>query len=196
MKPIVLSEILSLGDYEAIRPHFRARVIEEKKQRRVSLGPYASAVFENRDTVLMQIQEMLRTERITREGAILHEIATYNQLLPGPRELSATVMIEIDERETREPFLAAAKGFEAHVALVVDGERANATWDPERILPDRASAVLYLKFPLSEKAIAAIRGGRGNAYLIVDHAHYGARAPLGAATTKSLAEDFETHAGA
>ncbi|WP_394838856.1 DUF3501 family protein [Pendulispora rubella] len=193
MKPIVRSEILSLGDYEAIRPHFRARVIAEKKLRRLNLGSYASAVFENRDTVLLQIQEMLRTERITREAAVEHEIATYNQLVPGDNELSATVMIEIDDRTTRETFLPEAKGIEEHVALVVAGERFNATWDPERILPDRASAVLYLKFPLSEKAVAAFRSGAA-VELIVDHASYRARVELPEPTKKSLAEDLESHA--
>ncbi|WP_394849327.1 DUF3501 family protein [Pendulispora brunnea] len=193
MKPIVRNEILSLGDYEAIRPHFRARVIGEKKLRRVNLGPYASAVFENRDTVLLQIQEMLRTERITREAAIEHEIATYNQLLPGDNELSATVMIEIDDRTTREAFLPEAKGIEQHIALVVDGQRFHATWDPERILPDRASAVLYLKFPLSEKGVSAFRSG-AKVELIVDHASYRASVELPEAAKKSLAEDLESHA--
>ena len=194
MKPIVRNEILSLGDYEAIRPHFRARVIAEKKLRRVNLGPYASAVFENRDTVLLQIQEMLRTERITREAAIEHEIGTYNQLLPADNELSATVMLEIDDRITRESFLPEAKGIEQHVALMVDGERFNATWDPERILPDRASAVLYLKFPLSAKAVATFRAGHAPIELLVDHASYRARVTFEGPTKKSLAEDLETHA--
>lgn len=87
MKPIERGEVLGIAEYEKIREHFRERVIGEKKLRRVQLGPKATALFENRDTVLLQIQEMLRTERITREAAILHEIETYNQLLPGNDEL-------------------------------------------------------------------------------------------------------------
>ena len=98
------SEILKLGDYEGIRDQFRARVIAEKKARRVHLGDKISAVFENHDTVLLQIQEMLRTERITKEPAILHEIETYNQLVPKKDELSLTAMVEIDDRATREKF--------------------------------------------------------------------------------------------
>jgi hypothetical protein len=66
MKPIERGEVLGLAEYEAIRDRFRARVIEEKKARRTTLGDRASCLFENRDTVLMQIQEMLRTERISR----------------------------------------------------------------------------------------------------------------------------------
>src|SRR5438477_13111247 len=95
MKPVERSEILGLAEYETIRDRFRARVIEEKRIRRVQLGAKATAVFENHDTVLMQVQEMLRTERITKESSIAHEIATYNELVPKDNELSATVMIEI-----------------------------------------------------------------------------------------------------
>ena len=69
MRLIERSEILPIGEYELIRPHFRARVVEAKRPRRVALGEHISALFENRDSVLLQIQEMLRTERITGEPA-------------------------------------------------------------------------------------------------------------------------------
>src|SRR5579872_7468158 len=88
MKRIDPGEILGLAPYEQVRDKFRARVIAEKKARRVQLGPVVSLLFENHDTVLLQIQEMLRTERITRPAAIQHEIDTYNELVPGPNELS------------------------------------------------------------------------------------------------------------
>src|SRR5579883_3107500 len=123
MKPIQRNEVLGIAEYEPIRERFRARVIEEKKRRRVALGPKASAVFENRDTVLLQIQEMLRTERITREAAIQHEIDTYNELLPGAHELSCTLMSEIPEKDERDAFLAAAKGFEEHVWIAAGSQR-------------------------------------------------------------------------
>src|SRR5688500_5029382 len=135
MKPIERGEILGLADYEAIRDRFRARVIEEKKTRRVKLGDQASCVFENRDTMLLQIQEMLRTERITREAAVLHEIETYNQLVPGDHELSATVLVEIDDKAEREKFLFEAKGLDRSFALVVDGERTQGKHDAEREHP-------------------------------------------------------------
>jgi len=190
MKPIERGEILGLRDYETIRPRFRDRVILEKKKRRVAIGPFASAVFENRDTVLLQIQEMLRTERITREGAIQHEMDTYNQLVPGTRELSATVMLEIPDPREREAFLRKAAGIEKHVALLVDRQRVPATWDENRVLPDRASAVLYLKFPLPYGACDSIRNGRATVELVVDHPAYGARAVLGPEAVTSLAEDL------
>ena len=140
MQLISRGEILGLADYETIRARFRSRVILEKKTRRVPVGDRVTALFENRDTVLLQIQEMLRTERITKEAGVQHEIATYNQLVPGPRELSATLMIEIPDQAEREAFLDRARGFERHVALVVCGEKIAATWDESRVLPARPSS--------------------------------------------------------
>jgi len=188
MKPIERGEILSLADYETIRPRFRTRVIEEKKRRRVKLGPMASVLFENRDSVLMQIQEMLRTERITREAAIKHEIDTYNEFIPGDRELSITVMLEIDDKDEREKFLVDARGIESAFAVVVGSERAQGRTTPDRILPDRASAVIYLKFALSEGAMKAFASG---AALEVHHAAYKAKVDLPREVIAALVEDFE-----
>ena len=193
MKLVDRSEVMGLADYEPVRDHFRARVIEEKRVRRVALGPKASCVFENHDTALMQIQEMLRTERITKESSIQHEIATYNELVPGPNELSATVMIAIADNAERDAFLIAARGFERSVSLVVDGEKQPAKWDPARELPERTSAVHYLKFPLTDRAVAHLRTKRKDAKveLVVEHAVYEARTALDAATLVSLADDLD-----
>jgi hypothetical protein len=154
------------------------------------VGGRVTAVFENHDTVLLQIQEMLRTERITREASILHEIETYNQLIPGSGELSATMMVEIPDAADREAFLDAARGFEKHVALVVDGQRFAATFDPTRVLPDRASAVLYVKFPLSAAASETIRVRRASVSLVIDHPAYEAKAALREDVLANLAEDL------
>lgn len=156
MKPIERGEVLGMAAYEPIRDRFRARVIEEKKRRRTFLGPHASCVFENRDTVLLQIQEMLRTERISREAAILHEIETYNELIPNERELSATILVEIEDRVTRETFLAEARGLEKSFALVIAGDRCGGKIEPSREEPDRTTAVHYVKFDLSAAAAAAL----------------------------------------
>src|SRR6185295_2320022 len=93
MKKVKRDELLDLGAYEQIRAHFRAAVIEQKKRRRFQPTDELSIVFENHDTALLQIQEMLRTERITREEAVQHEIDTYNDLIPAPGELSATLFV-------------------------------------------------------------------------------------------------------
>ncbi len=190
MKPVDRSEILGLGEYETIRASFRTRVIEEKKARRLQLGANATCVFENRDTVLLQIQEMLRTERITRGSAVDHEIATYNELIPGEGELSATVMIEIDDKDERESFLDKGRGMEQSFALIVDGERVGATWDPARVDPTHLSAVLYFKFPLSEKAAAYLKNGGAQVELVVDNPVYPTRVALPPVMVRSLADDL------
>jgi uncharacterized protein DUF3501 len=197
MKPIERGEVLGLAEYEAIRDRFRSRIIEEKKQRRTRLGPRASCVFENRDTVLLQIQEMLRTERITRESAILHEIETYNQLLPRDHELAATILIEIDDKDEREAFLVDAKGLEQSFAVLIDGARCPGTVDPSRVVPERTSAVHYVRFALAETAERALRDVLEKkqrpsaiaAELVADHPHYTAREALRLELVASLAED-------
>jgi hypothetical protein len=190
MNPVVRQEILGIAEYESLRGPFRARIIDEKKRRRLSVGPHVTVVFENHDTVLLQIQEMLRTERITREAAVQHEIDTYNELIPGRAELSATLMVEIPDPVERDTFLAAAAGIEEHVSLQVDESLVRAVFDPERVLPDRASAVLYLKFRLPEAAQLAVRDRRATLRLVIDHPAYKASSAFGAEVLASLAEDL------
>lgn len=189
MERVQRSEILGLGDYEAVRSHFRARIIEEKKRRRFSVGPNATVVLENHDTVLLQIQEMLRTERITKESAIQHEIDVYNELVPKRGEISCTLMFEISEKEERESFLLRAKDVERNMALVVGAARLPVQWDIARELPDRTSAVHYLKIPLTDEAIAAIRSGAAVEFL-VNHAAYRHSAMLPRDVIASMIEDL------
>jgi hypothetical protein len=198
MQTIERSEVLGLADYETIRDRFRTRVIQEKKMRRVPLGDNASCLFENRDTILLQIQEMLRTERITRESAILHEIATYNQLIPGPNELSATIFIEIDDKDRRERFLREAVGLESSFVLDVGGVACPCKTDPSRATEDRTTAVHYVKFELPSAAEAQLRdvlsGNRAASELSVTvrstHPHYQAQCPLPSEFVSQLAEDL------
>jgi Protein of unknown function (DUF3501) len=198
VKPIERSEILGLADYETVRDRFRARVIAEKKNRRVPVGAKATATFENRDTVLMQIQEMLRTERITRSGAVQHEIDTYNELVPARNELSCTLMIEIPEKVEREEFLRSALGIERHLWLVSGPRRIGAVAVDRTAgeAAERTTAVQYLKFPLpadlADRMRAATKGQplEHPLELVVDHAAYAVRTALPSATIASLGEDL------
>ena len=195
MKAIERGEVMGLADYETVREPFRARVIAEKRRRRVAVGPKVSAVFENRDTVLLQIQEMLRIERITRPSSIQHEIDTYNELVPGPDELSCTIMIEIDDRAERDAFLQAAKGLEKHVWLVAGARRLPARtgerWSDGPA--DRTTALHYLKFGLPKDLADALRSRSPPAELEIeiDHPAYSARAKLPPETVAALGEDME-----
>ena len=147
-------------------------------------------LFENHDTALFQIQEMLRTERITAEKAVLHEIETYNELVPGPRELSATVFIEYPEREQREHMLVALAGVETAFYVRVAGERLPVIPDLRGTDDTRTMAVQYVRFPLSEGAERALREGAGEPSLGVEHAAYRAEVVLARHTQLSLRDDF------
>ena len=189
MKPVSRSEILDLGAYEQIRDRFRARVIEEKKARRARIGSNMSVLVENHDTALFQIQEMLRTERISAEKAVLHEIETYNELVPGDSELSATIFVEYDDRAEREAMLEKLAGLEDKFYVLVEGERQKVVPDARNDRRDRTTAVHYVKFPLSPAAVRAIREKKP-VRIGVDHPAYTAENELSPATVAALAEDL------
>ena len=191
MRPIERSEILPIGEYETIRPHFRARVVAEKRPRRVALGEHLSALFENRDSVLLQIQEMLRTERITKESGIQHELTTYNDLIPGERQLSVTLFVQIPDKDLRDRLLVELAGLEDSFSVVVNEERFPLRGPrPDGFVEGRTTAVHYLKADLTPAAVAAIIRGAAQAALLVEHPGLQARAELGRASLASLAEDL------
>jgi hypothetical protein len=198
MKKVKRDELLELGAYEQIRERFRASLIEEKKNRRFQPSNELSLVFENHGTVLFQIQEMLRTERITREAAITHELDTYNELIPAPDELSATLFVEIPEREIREPRLVELAGLESSLALEVEGTVVPARNQTRGVLPDRTTAVHYLKFPLGAAASARIKAAARQEpaaasaiFFLVRHPRLQLRAPLPPAVLRAVAADLE-----
>ncbi|HTM44717.1 MAG TPA: DUF3501 family protein [Polyangiaceae bacterium] len=190
MQAIDRSELLTLGAYESIRDQFRARVIAAKARRRVALGDHITVLFENRDTVLLQIQEMLRTERITAEAGIQHEISTYNQLIPGLNELSATLFIEYTDAPERDRMLVALAGIEDKFYLRVNEVRCPVRNETGAADTSRTTAVHYVKFPLAPELTLAWKSGKAEAALGVDHPHYRAETVLSAATLATLAEDF------
>jgi hypothetical protein len=189
MKPITRDELLELGAYEKIRDSFLRSVLERKKSRYVRLGGHMTALFENRDTVLLQIQEMLRTERITQEKAIAHELETYNELVPGDRELSLTLFVEYQDRDERERMLVTLAGLEDKFRLRVGSELLQVIPDQRGSDPGRTMAVQYLKFPLSEAAFSAFMAGAA-VTLEVEHPAYAAVTELSQVTLQSLRDDF------
>jgi hypothetical protein len=191
VKPVARSELLDLGAYEQVREHFRARVLKVKEPRRIALGPNMTVLFENRDSVLFQIQEMLRTERITNEKAILHELETYNELIPGDAELSATLFVEYPDRDERERMLVALAGVEDDFYVVAGDERCAVSPDRRGTDASRTMAVQYVKFPLGPAALAAVREARGPVLIGVAHPAYTAEVELTRETLKSLRDDFD-----
>lgn len=190
MSLVTRGELLGLAEYEQVREPFRRRIMALKQARRVALGTNMTVLFENHDTALFQIQEMLRTERITAEKAVLHELETYNELVPAARELSATIFIEYPERDLRERMLVALAGVESAFYVRIGGERLPVTPDLRGTDPSRTMAVQYVKFPLSEAAESALRGGKAEVSLGVEHDAYRAEVVLSAATVESLRDDL------
>ena len=195
MKKVDRSELLGLGEYEQIRQRFMSRIIADKRDRRVIAGDEVSLVFENHDTVLFQIQEMLRTERITKEAAVLHELETYNDLVPAPNELSATMFVEIADAVVRERRLVELAGLEDRIALEVAGITVRARNETRGVLPDRTTAVHYVKFPLGAELARTLvartdSGAKDVAAFIIDHPKLRLRHPLPAATLKALRDDL------
>ena len=189
MNKIILDDILGFSAYEKVRQQFREEIIEKKKKRRISVGEKVSIVFENRDTVIFQIQEMLRAEKITDLDKIREEIAVYNELIPNPGELSATLFLEIEAQANLREDLLKFLGIEEAVSLKVGGHVVPGQFEEGRSKEDKISAVQYVRFPLGPQARQALIGGEP-AELVIDHPNYKARAALAADARQSLAQDL------
>jgi len=191
MRKVAIDDIVGLASYEKIRQDFRRRIIELKQKRRISLGDRVSLVFENRDTVIFQIQEMLRVERISDLDKIRHEIATYNQLIPDSRELSATLFLEIEDQTDLREELVKFQGIEEAISLRIAAHRLPAHFEPGRSKGDKISAVQYIRFRFDDQALEAFVSGT-RTELVIDHRNYQAAVVLQPETQISLAEDLTT----
>jgi Protein of unknown function (DUF3501) len=192
VKRLETSEILNLVEYERVRETRRREIIELKKPRRVSVGRYLTFVFENRETVWFQVQEMVRAERIVDEARIAEEVDVYNALLPGAGELAATMLIEITESSAIKPVLDKLLGIDTrdYVALMVgphvvvgDFERGHS--DEER---GKLSAVHFVRFTLPPEARRIF--GEAEVAVVVEHPNERARAVLSDATKRALVQDL------
>jgi len=156
MKPVDRSEILDHITYTEQRERSRPEALRSKAARRVVLGDGTlTFLFENRDTVRYQVQEMMRTEQIVKEADIQHELTTYNELLGGPGQLGCTLLIGIDDEAERAQKLAAWLALPEHVYLErADGTRARAIFDARQVGEQRLSSVQYLKFDIGEPPVA------------------------------------------
>ena len=191
MRKVAIDDIVGLAGYEKIRQDFRRRIIELKQKRRISLGDKVTLVFENRDTVIFQIQEMLRVERITDLDKIRQEIATYNQLIPDSRELSATLFLEIEDQTRLRDELLKFKGIEEALTLRIARHWLPACFERGRSTEEKISAVQYVRFRFDDQALEAFVSG-ARSELVIDHRNYQAAAVLQPETQGSLAEDLTT----
>ena len=192
-QPVTRTEVLDIAQYEKAREGFRQEVLQLKSRRQLHVGQNFNFIFENHTTVLYQIQEMMRVERIVDEDAIQHEIDTYNELVPKNGALSATLLMEYETPEEREVILPKLLGIENHVWLAVgDLPRAGAKFDTAQIGETRVSSVQYIIFPLEaahrEQWLDA--AGDGTLRLVVDHPDYTAETKIPVEIAEALAKDF------
>ncbi|MEN8181018.1 MAG: DUF3501 family protein [Myxococcota bacterium] len=198
MRPLVLDEILDLESYDRARSAFRAAIIALKRERRLAVGDRVSLVFENRETLRFQVQEMLRAERICKPDRMQQELDVYNELMPGPRNLSATLFIEITDAADIRSELDRLIGIDEHVALVLGGaaeeEALPASFDPRQMEEDRISAVQYLRFPFEAEQAERFADTRVRARVRIDHPNYRAEAEIPDPMRRQLLEDLEGRA--
>ena len=186
------ADVLDAETYAAQRAARRADMIALKKNRRINVGPALTFYFENYDTMLYQVQEMLHTERGGAEQ-LEDELSAYNPLIPQGSELVATVMLEYADADVRARELAKLGGIEEHIRIEVGGETVAATWedDVERTTPDgKTSSVHFLHFPFTPAQAAAFKSGEGRVVISVDHPNYGHMAIVPDNVRQTLAQDF------
>jgi hypothetical protein len=186
------SAIIPLPEYAPQRAERRRRIAELKKNRRLEVGPFAMFYFENYDTMLHQVHEMLFIEKGGAEQ-LPDELAAYNPLIPQGSELVATVMFEIEDPVRRARVLAGLGGIEHAAFLRVGGEtiRGVSEDDQERSRADgKASSVQFIHFPFTPAQVAAFRDGDKEVVVGFDHANYGHMALVPAAVRQALAQDF------
>ncbi len=192
MKPLTPNDLLDIAQYEKQRQEFRSRIIELKKDRRVQVGEFVTLVFENRETVKFQVQEMMRAERIVTDERIQEEVDTYNDLIPGPRELSATVLIEIQEKEQLRDILDRLIGIDRPntTLLIVGDDRIGAEYEGGHSTESRISAVHYLRFKLTPEQVERFVSGKVTLKLAIEHPNYRAETVVPDKVRQSLAQDL------
>jgi len=192
MKKLIKSELYSLEEYSNMRADFRIKIREHKKNRIVRIGENISLHFEDYQTMLYQVQEMLRAEKIFESAGILEEIETYNPLIPDGSNWKATMMIQFDEVADRKVALENMIGIERATWVQVDGfEKVNpiANEDLERETEEKTSSVHFLRFELSDQMVKAAKSGVA-IKAGVDHAAYQQEVTLPENIRASLASDL------
>jgi len=193
VRKLTLDDIADVRAYDRERPAYRAQILELRRRRRVAVGTVITVAFESRQTVRYQIQEMARAEKITSDAELQVELDTYNPLVPEPRQLCATLFLELTTDEQLREWLPKLVGIERHVLIrMSDGWTVRA--EPEHQHAARltrehtTSAVHYLTFAFTDDAIGAMAGG--GAMLAIDHPAYREDVALTDFTIEELLTDL------
>ena len=191
-REIQKSDIMPLDAYVKDRKELRKNIVNFKKNRRVALGPYATFYFESYETMLAQVQEMLYIEKGGDEQ--LHdELIAYNPLIPNGKELTATLMFEIDNPISRAAFLGKVGGIEEMVFMKINGETVKAVpeEDVDRTSAEgKASSVQFIHFNFTDEQIQKFKSSDVNIELGMDHKEYSHTTKLSKENIASLTADF------
>jgi len=191
-REIEKKDIMPLDVYTKQRKELRKNIVVFKKDRRIALGPYATFYFENFETMLAQVQEMLYIEKGGDEQ-LKDELEAYNPLIPNGKELISTLMFEIDNPVSRATFLSKVGGIEENVFMKIDGELVKAV--PEKDVDrtsaqGKASSVQFVHFKFNEVQIEKFKLGLADVEIGIDHKEYSHTTKLTETTIKSLSLDF------
>ena len=191
-REIQKSDIMPIDAYIKDRKELRKNIVNFKKNRRVALGPYATFYFESYETMLAQVQEMLYIEKGGDEQ--LHdELIAYNPLIPNGKELTATLMFEIDNPISRAAFLGKVGGIEQMVFMKLNGEiiKAVPEEDVDRTSADgKASSVQFVHFNFTDEQIQKFKSNNVEIEIGMDHKEYSHTTKLSKENIDSLSADF------
>ena len=196
-RKLTLADIADARAYERERDEFRTRVIELKRRRRVHLGTVVTMVFENRETIRFQIQEMARVERIFTDEGIQEELDVYNPLVPEPGQLRATLFIELTSEEQMRVWLPKLVGIETSLLFrLTDGSEVRCTVEAQHASQltreHVTAAVHYVDFDFTPEQVAAFGEG---VQLVCDHPDYLEVVELGRSTVAELLADLQSNPG-
>ena len=191
-REIQKEDIIPLDMYIEKRRELRKSIVDFKKNRRIALGPYATFYFESYETMLAQVQEMLYIEKGGDEQ-LKDELSAYNPLIPNGKELTATLMFEIDNPISRAAFLGKVGGIEETVFMKINGERIKAVpeEDVDRTSAEgKASSVQFIHFNFTDDQIEKFQSNSSEIELGIDHKEYSHSTKLTKENIASLSADF------
>ena len=191
-REIEKKDLLPSDVYANSRKQIRKDLVEFKKDRRIALGPYATFYFESFETMVAQVQEMLHIEKGGDEQ-LKDELIAYNPLVPNGKELTATLMFEIDNPISRAAFLGKVGGIEEKIFIKIKDEIVKATpeKDVDRTSADgKASSVQFIHFKLNDDQISKFKSDSATIELGIDHKDYTHTTRLAESSVKSLCADF------
>ncbi|MDA7714465.1 DUF3501 family protein [Candidatus Pelagibacter sp.] len=191
-RQIEKEDLLPSDVYAKSRKQIRKDLVEFKKDRRIALGPYATFYFESFETMVAQVQEMLHIEKGGDEQ-LKDELIAYNPLVPNGKELTATLMFEIDNPISRAAFLGKVGGIEEKIFIKINDEIVKAVpeEDVDRTSAEgKASSVQFIHFKLNDDQISKFKSDSTTIELGIDHKEYTHTTKLAENSVKSLCADF------